>query len=648
MNNSGKLNILLIEDNPADVELLKLSLQDSSIKHDLVHCDTLFEGIDTAKNKNIQLILLDLTLPDSSGFKTLTHFLEKVTDIPVVILTGVNNEIVGNQAIKAGAQDFLVKGQFDGKLLGRTIRYSIHRYNSQLKLESALEDLELSKKKYVEAQEMAHFGNWEMDIVSNKMNWTNEVFNIFGFLPNSMEPTLSNYLEYVHKDDRGPVSNFFETAAKDGKQHQIEHKIVISGHIIRYVSLKAKVRFEEVTGKTVLVGVIQDISERKISEQLILEKNISQKASKIKEEAIANMNFHIRTPLSSILNFTYLLEQSTMSNQQTELIGGLKTSINDMSLMVNNMLNFSVLVSEEIILDEEEIKLIDNLESFKKVISIKAENHKTKFNFDISDKLPTKAVCDTKKILQLLYNLFDGTFLYVEKDLALDFKAFSKGEDKDFKLCFTMDCNSKNIPKVNIEDLKKYDKLVEFFSQPNLEVEKKYELGIAIILKLVSSMNGTFEINNTSDGVNYNVELPVKPVKKLVLKNGDVPEQPVRVLLVEDHFLNQMATKKVLTNWTDKISVDIAENGLIGVEKFREHGYDIIIMDIQMPVMDGIEATQKIRENSDVPIIALTANSTKQESEKCFKAGANEYLTKPFKPNELYSQIMSLLVAVEN
>ena len=94
--------------------------------------------------------------------------------------------------------------------------------------------------------------------------------------------------------------------------------------------------------------------------------------------------------------------------------------------------------------------------------------------------------------------------------------------------------------------------------------------------------------------------------------------------------------------------MDIAENGLIGVGKFREHGYDIIIMDIPMPVMNGIEATEKIRENSDVPIIALTANSTKQEQQKCVKAGANEYLTKPFKPQELYSLIMSLLVAVEN
>ncbi len=648
MNNSNKVNILLIEDNPADVELLKISLKDSSIKHELFHGDTLFESVDIATNKDIQLVLLDLTLPDSSGFKTLTSFLEKVENIPVVILTGVNNEIVGNQAIKAGAQDFLVKGQFDGKLLGRTIRYSLHRFNSQLKLENALTDLELSKKKYIEAQEMAHFGNWEMDIVSNQMSWTKEVFKIFGFQPNSISPTLSDYLGYVHKDDKVAVEQFFEAAAKDGKQHQVEHKIVVSGHMIRYVALRAKVRFEEITGKTVLVGVIQDISERKISEQLILEKNISQKATKIKEEAISNMNFHIRTPLSSIMNFTYLIEKTSVTNQQTEIIGGLKTSVDDLSLMVNNMLNFSVLVSEEIKLEEEDVKLSDNIESFQKVIAIKAENYKTKTNFNFDQNLPEKVVCDPKKILQLLYNLFDSAFLYANEKSTLEFNTTSKGADENFKLCFELKTNSDMIPNVSLEELKKYNKLVEFFSVEDLEDEKKYELSIAIILKLVSSMNGQFEIDNTVDGVTYNVELPVTPIKKLVLKNGEAPEVPVRVLLVEDHFLNQMATKKVLTSWSENISVDIAENGLIGVQKFREHGYDIIIMDIQMPVMNGIEATEKIRENSDVPIIALTANSTKQESQKCYNAGANEYLTKPFKPQDLYSHIMSLLVAVEN
>jgi CheY-like chemotaxis protein len=115
---------------------------------------------------------------------------------------------------------------------------------------------------------------------------------------------------------------------------------------------------------------------------------------------------------------------------------------------------------------------------------------------------------------------------------------------------------------------------------------------------------------------------------------------------VEDHFLNQIATKKVLTSWSEYVTVDIAENGLIAVEKFLEYGYDLILMDIQMPVMNGLEAARRIRENSHVPIIALTANSTKQEQDNCLEIGMNDYLAKPFQPRELYARIMNVLVAV--
>ena len=118
--------------------------------------------------------------------------------------------------------------------------------------------------------------------------------------------------------------------------------------------------------------------------------------------------------------------------------------------------------------------------------------------------------------------------------------------------------------------------------------------------------------------------------------------------MVEDHFLNQMATEKVLLNWSDFVTVDIAENGLVGIEKFREYGYDLILMDIQMPVMDGLEAARKIREFSDVPIIALTANSNKEEQDKCLKIGMNDYLSKPFKPQDLYARIMGVMTAVLN
>ncbi|NJN33234.1 MAG: response regulator [Saprospiraceae bacterium] len=147
----------------------------------------------------------------------------------------------------------------------------------------------------------------------------------------------------------------------------------------------------------------------------------------------------------------------------------------------------------------------------------------------------------------------------------------------------------------------------------------KQQLALAIVGKLVKILRGSFNITQRNqDATHFEVEMPTKIVKPLVL-DSTAPDSPLKILLVEDHFLNQMATKKLLTSWSPLVTVDIAENGIVAVEKFRAHGYDLILMDLQMPVMNGFDATVRIREKSNVPIIALTATATKSESENASK-----------------------------
>ena len=649
MSKITKNCILIIEDNPGDADLIKNYLKSSSIKEKLIHTNSFFEGMDAIKNNEIALVLLDLSLPDSSGFKTLTNFLDKQPTIPVIVLTGTNNEIVGNQAIKAGAQDYLVKGQFEAKQLERSIRYAIQRFKTQLKLQEAAKRLSISESRYLEAQSMANFGNWSMDIVSYEMKWSDEVFRIFNFLPNSITPTFSDYMTYVHFEDKEMVEDFFVSAAKDGKTHKLEHRIVIEGKTIKHITVQAKVNFDQMTNKFWLLGGIQDITERKISERLIIEKNINQKVSKIKDEALADLSFHIRTPLSSIINLLFLLENTGTSKVQTEYVEGLKTSVDDLSIMVNNLLNFSVLVSEKITLEEEELQIVDFLNSTKRIVNLKGNKTGQKIDFELNDALPEKIIGDQKKLTQLLYNLIDFSSSRTPKNGNIHLHAFPKNlSESEMDLCIQVTDHGDTISKTKIEELLQTDQLLENYSD-DLDDAKKDALGMAIVTKLVEIMKGKISIDSKDGkGTQFNIELPIKVVKPISLLPSDVPDSPIRILLVEDHFLNQIATKKILTTWTDKITVDIAENGLIGVEKYREHGYDLILMDMQMPVMNGLDASKKIRENSEVPIIALTANASKQEADKCFDAGINAYLSKPFKPQDLYAKIMHLMVAVDS
>ncbi|MFT5168469.1 MAG: CheY-like chemotaxis protein [Saprospiraceae bacterium] len=648
MNTNSRTNILVIEDNPGDFNLVKILLKDASVKHDLFHAESYFDGIDVIKNHEISLVLLDLSLPDSTGFKTLSNFLERFPLIPVIVLTGVNNEIVGNQAIKAGAQDFLVKGQFDGKLFGRSIRYSLHRFKTQLQLEATAKNLAISEKRFMEAQEMAHFGNWEMDIVSNTMKWTNEIFRIMGYNPGSINPSLSDYMNYVHIDDRKTVEAFFEKSTKDGQLHKLEHRIIVGGRTIKYVSIQAKVYFENVTNKILLVGALQDITERKLSEQIIIEKNMSSRTSKLKEEALADMSFHIRTPLSSIVNLFYLLENSATSNQQKEYIDGLKISLDDLSIMTNNLLNFSLLMSENLKVAEEEIAIKDFLYSLEKVIKIKADNASVDFSTDLSKLASEKILSDGNKITQILYNILDNVLSHSKDEGAVNLKCeLEKQVNNNGNIIFRIENKGQILSSGEIQELLEAEKMLEVYNTEEQNNEQPL-LGMAIASKLIKTLKGQYTIESLEGNTYYKVVFPVKTIKQLSFNANHKPEVALKILLVEDHFLNQIATKKILTTWSSLVSVDIAENGLIGVEKYREHGYDLILMDIQMPVMGGIEATKKIREKSTVPIIALTANSSKQESERCKDAGMNDYISKPFKPQDLYNKVMAQLVAINS
>ncbi len=648
MNTNSKTNILIIEDNHGDYNLVKILLKDASVKHELYHAETYFDGIDLLRNQTISIVLLDLSLPDSTGFKTLTNFLEKFPLVPVIVLTGANNEIVGNQAIKAGAQDYLVKGQFDGKILGRSIRYSLHRFKTQLQLEETAQNLAISEKRFVEAQEMAKFGNWEMDIVSNSMKWTDEVYRIFGYKPSSIKPTLSDYLSYVHMDEKQMVESFFENSTKDGTLHKLEHRIVIDGRTIKHVSIQAKVYFENVNNKILLVGAVQDITERKVSEQLIIEKNISSGTSRLKEEAIADMSFHIRTPLNSVVNLVYLLENSDINTQQQEYLEGLKTSVDDLSIMTNNLLNFSLLMSEELKVVEEEISLNDFLHSVEKVIKIKTDNIGSEFSIHFSDEIPKRIVSDSNKITQILYNLIDNIIAETEKkgEITLHCDLANQNENST-DIIFKIEDNSQVLSKEKIKQFLEAEKVLEVYNSEENNDDKSV-MSMAIVSKLIKTLKGTYDIQSSEKNTTYQFAIPVKIVQQLSFNKNHKPEVPLKILLVEDHFLNQIATKKVLTTWSELVSVDIAENGLVGYEKHVEHGYDLILMDIQMPVMDGIDATKKIREKSEVPIIALTANSSKQEAERSKEAGVNDYISKPFKPQDLYTKIMAQLVPISS
>ena len=644
MNNYAPV-VLLMEENKEDIVFLRKCLGESSSKIKIEHSSTLFEGIDILNNKEIDLVLLNFNLQDSSGFKTLSRFLEKCPNVPTIVLTETSNEVLGNQAIKAGAQDFLVKKELNKKILGRSMRYALQRFKTKFQLKELSKSLSINQKRFVEAQEMANFGNWEMDLVSNKMIWTDEIFRIFGCQPQSFEPSLSEFLSYVHHDDREDVENYFENAGKTSGQLKIDHRIVTDGRNIKYIALQCKVFVEEFSSRIKLVGAIQDITERKNNEFLTMEKVISKGMLKVKEQMLTDMSFQIRTPLNSIVNLMHLLENSGMSDKQNDLIDGLKNSIDDLFGSVNNLLNYSIVGLEKISESKSEFSLEEFINNAEKMLVMKAGIQGSKIKVQIDENIPKRVMTFPKKITQLFYNLIGLALSELNKSgkRKLSLHMSKLKPDQEFNMILSGSApsyiNDEVVKMIKEEDNKTLLEKIE--NDGKLEV-----LSLAIMSKLIKLMDGHMVFDTNSEEGFLKMSIPVEVVRQITTSNSLKPHSPVRILLVEDHFLNQISTKKVLTSWSNKVSVDIAENGLIAFEKFKEHEYDLILMDIQMPVMNGFESAEKIREISQVPIIALTANASSQEESKCQTIGINDYMTKPFKPEELQAKIMSCMVKV--
>ena len=628
-----------MDESVEDFNTIESYFANSSSNPVFHHSTTLYEAFDIIAINNIELILLNLTLEDSTGFKTLNKFFEKCSHLPVIVITDTNNEVVGNQAIKAGAQDFLVKNQMNAKLLSKSIRYCIHRNKSQQKFKELSQKLAINQSRFIEAQEMANFGNWEMDMVSNKMIWTDEVFRIFGCQLQSFQPTLSEYLNYVHNDDKDMVSNFFEQAGQTSEQIKLDHRIVTEGKNIKYIAIQSKVYVEEFSGKIKIVGALQDITERKNNEFLTTEKILSKGMLKVKEQMLTDMSFHIRTPLNSIVNLMHLLENSAMSDKQNTLVKNLKNSIDELFGMVNNLLNYSIVGLEKITEKQAEFSLTEFTKSIQQMVQLKAAVQGAKIKVNINSNVPSKVLTYPKKITQLFYNLVNIALTDCSTKRKMNIQMSILNPDQEFQMnlegAVPNFLNNEVIALIKNDDHKTLLEKIE--ADGNLEI-----LSLAIMNKLVKLLNGKLEFSTTDDAF-LSMSLPVETVRQMTNNTQIKPYTPVRILLVEDHFLNQISTKNVLTSWSEKVTVDIAENGLVAVEKFKEHGYDLILMDIHMPVMNGFESSTKIRAISQVPIIALTANSSSHEQQKCEEIGINDYMTKPLKPEDLQAKIMNLM-----
>ncbi|WP_312175840.1 response regulator [Chryseobacterium sp.] len=391
------------------------------------------------------------------------------------------------------------------------------------------------------------------------------------------------------------------------------------------------------------VGIHLDITDqKKLEEELKLQRAKALEASKAKEVFLANMSHEIRTPLNAIIGFLRELKRAGVSGSQQEFLDYSYNASQHLLSIINNILDISKIESGEMLLENKNFSLKESIENVITILKPKAREKGLMLTTSFSDKLYPVFKGDPSKIEQVLYNILGNALKFTNQGkIAVDCKVL---QDLPHQQTFSI-----VITDTGIGMSEEYVRSIfKKFNQEDSSISRKYGgtgLGMSITKELIHLMKGEIDVKSEKNvGTSITIQLVLHKGNEKLNRDVSAEKQHIvldgiRVLLVEDNELNQLVAENSLKHYNCLVTK--ADNGRIAVELLEKEQFNIILMDIQMPEMDGIEATQILREKMGVktPIIALTANAFKSEIDKCISIGMDDYITKPFAEESLITII---------
>ncbi|WP_258102543.1 ATP-binding protein [Marinoscillum sp. MHG1-6] len=376
------------------------------------------------------------------------------------------------------------------------------------------------------------------------------------------------------------------------------------------------------------------------------EKHKAEKASQAKSEFLSTISHEIRTPLNAVVGLSHLLLTENPRDDQRDNLLSLKYSAEHLTALINDILDFNKLESGSVEFEEMSVNLRELGERIVNIYSPKAEENYLHLEFVCDDRINSSLLLDATRLSQILNNLIDNAIKFTREGSVVLRMIMVKQNNTSQKIRFEVSDTGIGIPS------DKQAVIFERFTQASSSTTREFGgtgLGLSIIKKLLELQGSQIKLSSyPGEGSTFyfTLKFTIDDSRKLPADDEVVMDeaqlQGRKVLLVEDNKINVVVASKFLTKWG--IAVDHAENGEEGVEKASSTSYDLILMDLQMPVMDGYEASRLIREkDTSIPIIALTASALFRVQEGIFDAGMNDFVLKPFDPQELKRKLSKFL-----
>jgi signal transduction histidine kinase/CheY-like chemotaxis protein/HPt (histidine-containing phosphotransfer) domain-containing protein len=417
--------------------------------------------------------------------------------------------------------------------------------------------------------------------------------------------------------------------------------------------LKSFEQLKEEIFKQKIINELRNLQVRQQIELAQKEKEVAERTAHLKHQFMANMSHEIRTPMNAIVGMTRLLLSKDPKPDQLRYLNAIQLSADNLLVIINDILDISKIEAGKIVIESTDFTIREILQSARDMLMLKAEEKQIALNLEVEDAIPNRLVGDPTRLHQILINLAGNAVKFTEKGSVTIKTSIRKKANKIWLQFDVIDTGIGIAPDY-------VDTIFDSFTQAGSDVTRKFGgtgLGLAISRQLVTLMNGDISVKSElQKGTTFTVVLPFEEAtvqesqKTNNLLGADDLQRlnNIRLLLVEDNDFNRMVAEDTLKEMIPSIALDIAVNGADAIKRLETDEYDVVLMDIQMPVMDGVTATQHIRSKLSEParsvkIIAMTANVLQEDVQQYLEVGMDAYVSKPFNASELLLKMHTVL-----
>jgi PAS domain S-box-containing protein len=509
---------------------------------------------------------------------------------------------------------------------------------------------ELREKEYTlsESQSIAHVGSWSWEVSTGigAIAWTPETYRLYGVSPDTFVPSGETLLSLIHPDDRAAMQAWNGACLAGKEPPDLEFRVNLPDGGVRYILGRGHLVHDAENKPIRMAGIAQDITERKRAEsELHAAKEAAEAANQAKSEFLANMSHEIRTPMNGILGMTALALDTTLSPEQREYLGMVKSSADSLLELINTILDFSKIEAGKLELESIEFNLRDTLEPTLKTLALRAHEKSLELNYQVRPDVPETLVGDPGALRQIIANLVGNAIKFTEHGEVNVRVERESEEERRACLHFRVQDTGIGIP------VGSQTRIFEAFAQADTSTTRRYGgtgLGLTISRRLVEMMGGRIWLESTpGKGSAFHFTV--------WLGRGDQTKQAtpepasldgLAVLVVDDNLTNRRILEEMLTAWRMKPALaESARNAMSSLEKALGAGvpFPLVLVDANMPEVDGFALVEQIRRNPGLKgaiIMMLTSASQSGDIARCRELGVAAHLTKPIGQSELLDAIL--------